>query len=178
MESVHQLTALLGLLGACACLMDRLAGPVRDWGPPAVVLAVMASMVCGAGGAALAAGACAVAAVALWTAFAGPSGGRGPAVVDLTTMALLTAGASRFGRDRAPGHRPGTHMSGAPGTYDMRLFLLLVVCWALARAGVRLAALVRASGPPPTDGVGVRRVAALREGGSAAMVVAMAAMLA
>jgi hypothetical protein len=178
MTSVHQLMALLGLLGACACLMDRLAGPVRDWAPPAVVLAVMALMVCGVGGAALAAGACVVAAVALWTAFVGPSGGRGAVVVDLTTMAVLTGWASRIRRDGTPGHRSAMHMNGAPGTYDIRLFLLLVVCWALARASVRLAVLVGSSGPPPTDGVSTRRVAALQEGGSVAMVVAMAAMLA
>ncbi|MGW1208123.1 hypothetical protein ACWD5F_00645 [Streptomyces sp. NPDC002499] len=178
MASVHQLTALLGLLGACACVMDRLTGPVRDWAPPAVVLAVMALMVCGVSGTTLAAGAGAVAAVALWTALAGPTGGRGRAVVDLATMAVLTACASRVGRDGTPGHRSEMHMTGAPGTYDSRLFLLLVVCWALARAGVRLTALVGSSGPPPTDGVAARRVAALQEGGSVAMVVAMAAMLA
>ncbi|MGW3285288.1 hypothetical protein ACWDR3_11675 [Streptomyces sp. NPDC001002] len=166
MTSVHQLTALLGLLGACACVMDRLAGPFR------------ALMVCGASGAALATGACAVAAVALWTAVTGPSGGRGTAVVDLATMAVLTACASRIGRDGAPGHRSAMHMPGAPGTYDIRLFLLLVGCWALARVGVRLTTLVTTSGPPPTDGVGARRGAALQEGGSVAMVVAMAAMLA
>ncbi|MFJ6085259.1 hypothetical protein ACIQI8_28010 [Streptomyces sp. NPDC092369] len=178
MTSVHHLMALLGLLGAGACVMGRLTGPVRDWAPPAVVLAVMALMVCGVGGPTLAAGAGTVAALALWTALAGQAGSRGTAVVDLATMAVLTACASRIGRDGAPGHRSAMHMSGAPGTYDIRLFLLLVVCWALARAGVRLTALVRTSGPPPTDGVGAQRVAALQEGGSVAMVVAMAAMLA
>ncbi|MGW3312387.1 hypothetical protein ACWDG9_38050 [Streptomyces sp. NPDC001073] len=178
MGPVHQLTALLGLLGACACVMDRIGEPVHAWGPPAVVLSVMASMACGASGAALAAGAGVVAAVALWTALAGPSDGRGPAVVDLVTMAVLTACASRAGRGRALDHRPGMYMSGAQKPYGFRLFVLLVVCWVLARAGVRLAALVRSSGPPSTDGVGARRVAALHEGGSAAMIIAMAAMLA
>ncbi|MFJ8062770.1 hypothetical protein [Streptomyces sp. NPDC096142] len=129
-------------------------------------------------GALLTAGAGVVAAVALWTALAGPSGRRGPAVVDLVTMAVLTACASRAGRDLALDHRTRMHMSGARGPYGLRLFVLLVVLWVLARAGVRLAALVRSSGPPSTDGMGARRVAALHEGGSAAMIIAMAAMLA
>ncbi|MEV7341060.1 hypothetical protein [Streptomyces sp. NPDC093544] len=175
---MHELTALVGLLGAGTCLAERLAGPTRDWGPPAVVLAVMALMTCGVDGAALAAGACAVAAAGLWTALAGPPGGRGPVVVDLATMALLTAGASRSEPDAAPGHLSGMNMPGASGTYNVRFFLLLVVCWALARAGVHLIALVRSAGPTPADGARGGGRAAVREAGSAAMVVAMAAMLA
>ncbi|MFE3165373.1 hypothetical protein [Streptomyces sp. NPDC059224] len=179
---MHQLTALLALLGSCACLMDGIGRPFREWAPSAVVLTVMAAMVRGAGGAALTVGACALAAVAVWTALAGPSdgrpGGRGPAVVDLTTMVLLTACASRPGHGLGLGL--GMDMPGTAAPYDVRLFLLLVVCWALARAAVRLAALVGWSRPPPTDGAGVgaRRMAALHAGGSAAMIIAMSAMLA
>ncbi|WP_146088419.1 hypothetical protein [Actinacidiphila yanglinensis] len=175
---------MAGLLGAAACLAERLAGPVRHCGPPAVALAVMALMASGAGGTALVAGACAVAGACVWTALAAACpGARAPAVVDLATMALMTAAAARAGRHGPAGaHPPGMRMDAAAGAYDTRFFLFLVACWALARAGVRLTALVGPAGtgrplsPGPRASTGGRAV--LRELGSAAMVVAMAAMLA
>lgn len=176
---MHELAAVGGLVGAVACLADRLPGPVRGWGPPVVVLAVMALMACGVCGAALAAGACAVAGVCLWTVLAGPRpGGRAAAAVDLAAMALLTAGvaaAGGSGHSGTPGHPAGMRMAGDAGPYDVRFFLFLVTCWVLARAAAGLTALVR-SAAPAAAGSGGRAV--LREAGSAAMVVAMAAMLA
>ncbi|MFG1807803.1 hypothetical protein [Streptomyces sp. NPDC049040] len=182
---MHELAAVGGLAGAVACLADRLAGPAREWGPPAVVLAVMALMACGVCGTGLAAGSLAVAGACLWTALAGPRHcGRASAVVDLATMALLTAAAARPGQAGTPGHPSGMRMAGGPVSYDVRLFLFLVTCWVLARAAVRLAALVgsAASCPPAAAAAdaaaGANGRTVLREAGSTAMVVAMAAMLA
>jgi hypothetical protein len=136
-----ELAAVSGLVGAGTCLAERLTGPGRaGWGPASVVLVVMALMTCGAGGATLAAGAGAVAAAGVWTALTGPERSRAPAVVDLVTMALLTAQVGRLRPTGATGHPSGMRMSGGAGPYDARFFLFVVGCWLLARAGVRLTA--------------------------------------
>ncbi|MEC3992123.1 hypothetical protein VSR01_00600 [Actinacidiphila sp. DG2A-62] len=175
--AVHALAAAAGLAGAAACLVQRLAGRARDWAPAAVVLVVMALMAGGAGGTALPAGACAVAGACGWTALAGPrDGGRAAAVVDLAVMALLTAEAAAAG---PPGHPAGMRMAGGAGAAGV--FVLLVTCWVLARAGAGLAAVVesapRQPPAPPARRARCGRVL-LRDAGSAAMVMAMAAMLA
>lgn len=174
----------VGLFGAGACLAERLAARARAWEAPAVVAAVMALMACGVGGAALAVGACAVAGAGVWTACAGPCRGRAATVVDLATMAVLTAAAARpgaTGHSGAAAHGPGMGMPGGTGAYDVRFVVFVVACWLVARTGVRVAALLGA-GPGPAPGPrqpgGVPAAALLREAGSAAMVVAMAAMLA
>ncbi|WP_327233193.1 hypothetical protein OG349_03660 [Streptomyces sp. NBC_01317] len=173
---MHELIAPAGLLGAALCLAERLAGAGRCWGPSAVVLGVMALMAYGAGGTVLTAGAVAVAGACLWAGRAGPAHRRAPAVVDLATMALLTAGAARTGPAGDPAHPAGMRMAGGSGTYDLRFFLFLVACWVLARACVPLARLLR---PPsaPAPGRPWRR-AVVAELGGAAMIMGMAAMLA
>jgi hypothetical protein len=173
---MHELTAVIGLVGAVLCVADRLAGPDRGWGPSAVVLVVMVLMACGVCAAALAAGA--VAGACLWAALAGSAHGRAQAVVDLATMALLTAGVARLRRTGAPGHPSRMHMADGPGAHDLRFFLFIVTCWVLARACVRLTALLRSASPSAPIPVRPWCRAVLRELGSAAMVTGMAAMLA
>jgi hypothetical protein len=184
---MSEMAMAVGLFGAGACLAERLAARARAWGPAAVVAVVMALMACGVSGPALAAGACALAGAGVWTALAGPRDGRAAAVVDLATMALLTAAAARLGptghggNGGAAGHGPGMRMPGGAGAYDVRFIVFVVACWLVARTGVRVAALMGSgAGPAPGFGQpgGVPAAVLLREAGSAAMVVSMAAMLA
>ncbi|WP_328473444.1 hypothetical protein [Streptomyces sp. NBC_00448] len=195
---MSEVAMAVGLVGAGMCLAERLAARARAWGPAAVVAVVMALMACGVCGTPLVAGACAVAGAGVWTALAGPCRGRTAAVVDLATMALLTAAVARpgsaghtgltglTGLTGAAGHRPGMRMPGGEGAYDVRFFVFVVACWLVARTGVHVAALA-GSGAGPAPGRGRAdpgpddpgpAAALLHEAGSAAMVVAMAAMLA
>ncbi|MFJ2956520.1 hypothetical protein [Streptomyces sp. NPDC087270] len=192
---MSEVAMAVGLVGAGMCLAERLAARARAWGPAAVVAVVMALMACGVCGTPLVAGACAVAGAGVWTALAGPCRGRTAAVVDLATMALLTAAVARpgsaghaglTGLTGAAGHRPGMRMPGGEGAYDVRFFVFVVACWLVARTGVHVAALAGSgAGPAPARGpadpgrAGRGPAAALlHEAGSAAMIVAMAAMVA
>ncbi|MEW1862253.1 hypothetical protein AB0399_18075 [Streptomyces sp. NPDC088194] len=181
---MSEVAMAVGLVGAGMCLAERLAARARAWGPAAVVAVVMALMACGVCGTPLVAGACAVAGAGVWTALAGPCRGRTAAVVDLATMALLTAAVARpgsAGLTGAAGHRPGMRMPGGEGAYDVRFFVFVVACWLVARTGVHVAALAGSgAGPAPARGPAGRGPAAalLHEAGSAAMIVAMAAMVA
>jgi hypothetical protein len=70
-------------------------------------------------------------------------------------------------------------MATGTGSGGLRLLLFLVVCWALARACVHLAATLTPAQPPgPVPLRPALRAAVPRELGSAAMIVSMAAMVA
>lgn len=132
---MHELLAVAGLVAATVCLAGHLPGPVRGWGPHAVVTLVMAIMVVPAGrsdevlliGAVVAAMAC------VWRACAGcPGRGRTAETADLAAMALLTATTSLMGT--AMGHHNVGAGAGA-GTGTGGLALLVAGCWAVTRAG-------------------------------------------
>ncbi|MFD5921740.1 hypothetical protein ACFVYP_33145 [Kitasatospora sp. NPDC058201] len=81
--------------GAALCLAGHLPGPVRPWAPHTIALTVLVLMVpLHARPRVLLAGAAAVAAACLWTAFAGCPARRPGGVVELAAMAVLTAAAS------------------------------------------------------------------------------------
>jgi hypothetical protein len=128
---MHDLLAVAGLAAAVVCLTGHLPGPVRGWGPHAVVTAVMAVMVLpgGRSGGAVLAGTAVVAAAAVWRLCAGCQGrGRAAETADLAAMALLTAAALPWGT-AVPHHGAGA------GTGGGGLALLVAGCWAATRAG-------------------------------------------
>ncbi|WP_208921513.1 hypothetical protein [Streptomyces capitiformicae] len=128
---MHELLAVAGLVAAAVCLAGHLPGPVRGWGPHAVVTLVMAIMVVPAGrsGEVLLIGAVAAAMACVWRACAGcPGRGRAAETADLAAMALLTATTSLMGT--AMGH----HNAGA-GAGTGGLAPLVAGCWAVTRAG-------------------------------------------
>jgi hypothetical protein len=190
MQHLTAPAALTALAGACLCLAVQLPGPVRHWGPQAVALAVMLLMTAGASPGALTDGATAVAAACVWTAFTGSAHGRAATVVDLAAMALITALAAGQGGSGAPVHPASTStampMAAGSAPHGLMAFLLLTGCWAAARVGVPLTALLGTSSPaarspgrsPVRPGLRgtVPRGVLLRELGGGAMVIGMAAM--
>ncbi|XUL93526.1 hypothetical protein ACQ86D_48670 [Streptomyces galilaeus] len=141
------LPAAVALTGSGLCLAGHVPGPVRRWGPHAVVLAVTLLMVVGSPGPySLLVGAGVTAGTCLFT--------RGPVAADLAVMAVVTAAMAQGQHDHhADGHG---------------LFALAVVLWLLARAG---AVMHRALRP------GVPCAGPLSRAGGAMMVLGMAAML-
>lgn len=128
---MHELLAVAGLMAGAVCLAGHLPGPVRGWGPHAVVTAVMAVMaVPGArSGEVLLIGAAAAAVACAWRVCAGcPGRGRAAETADLAAMALLTAATAPMGT--AMEH----HGAGA-GAGTGGLALLVAGCWAVTRAG-------------------------------------------
>ncbi|MGW0579383.1 hypothetical protein ACWD25_26250 [Streptomyces sp. NPDC002920] len=172
---MHDALALAGTAGAVLCLAGHLPGPVRHWAPHAIALTVMVVMVpLHAGPGVLLAGAAAVAAACLWTAFAGCPARRPAGVVDLAAMAALTAATARAG------HADGTHMTHGSAAWEPGLFLFLTGCWAIARAAAHLDTRLGLVGPAdraPRQQLPYRSMV-LRESGGLVMVVSMAAMLA
>ncbi|WP_019070120.1 hypothetical protein [Streptomyces hokutonensis] len=144
------LPAAVALTGSGLCLAGHVPGPVRRWGPHAVVLAVTLLMVVGSPGPyPLLVGAGVTAGMCLFT--------RGPVAADLAVMAVVTAAMSRL--------PDGQHHHHADGH---GLFALAVVLWLLARAG---AVMHRALRP------GVPCAGPLSGAGGAMMALGMAAML-
>ncbi|WP_262063213.1 hypothetical protein [Streptomyces sp. STR69] len=144
------LPAAATLTGSGLCLAGQVPGPVRRWGPHAVVLAVTLLMLVGNPGPyPLLAGAAVTAGMSLFA--------RGSASADLAVMAVVTAAMARLPQ----GQHEHAHGHG--------LFALAVVLWVLARAG---AVMHRALNPgPPCTGP-------LGGAGGAMMALGMAAMLA
>lgn len=175
---MHDPLAWIGLAGAGLCLATRLPGAARCWVPHSVALAVMLVMLLGGPRAAVLAGAAAVAAACAWTAVAPSTPGRAGAVVDLAAMALLTAASALPAGVRTAGHPMGMPMSGPTSSAGPGFYLLLIACWALARATVQLGPLFgwssRSAGTPGRPGLWS---ALTRESGSLAMIVGMVAML-
>ena len=143
------LPAAVALTGSGLCLAGHVPGPVRRWGPHAVVLAVTLLMVAGSPGpypllacAAVTTGMCLFA--------------RGPAAADLAVMAVVTAAMARLPQ--------GHHHTGGHG-----LFALAVVLWVLARAGAFMHRALRPGAPCAGP---------LGDAGGALMALGMAAMLA
>ncbi|MFF5361802.1 hypothetical protein ACFY4I_20790 [Streptomyces scabiei] len=163
---MHELLAVAGLAAAVVCLAGHLPGPVRGWGPHALVTAVMALMPApgGRSGAALPFGVAAVVVACLWRACAGcPGRGRAAETSDLAAMALLTAVA-------APAGAAVQHHGAGAGTGG--LALLVAACWAVTRAGGIMFGRLRCARPPGGRG----RPGGLREAGAFLMVVTMTAM--
>lgn len=128
---MHELLAAAGLAAGAVCLADHLPGPVRGWGPHAVVTLVMALMVVPAGrtGEVLLIGAGAAAVACAWRVCAGcPGRGRAAETADLAAMALLTAAAAPVGTAME-------HHGGGVGAGTGGLALLVAGCWAVTRAG-------------------------------------------
>jgi len=143
------LPATVALTGSGLCLVGHVPGPVRRWGPHAVVLAVTLLMVVGSPGPhPLLVGAGVTAGMCLFT--------RGPVAADLAVMAVVTAAMARL-PDGQHHHADGHG-----------LFALAVVLWLLARAG---AVMHRALRP------GVSCAGPLSGAGGAMMALGMAAML-
>ena len=179
---LHQLPAVAGLAGAALCLAGHVPGRLRDWGPHAVALAAMWLMVLGTpDGGLLWAGAVAVALACGWRACAGCAARRSADVVDLASMAVLTAATAAWA---VPSHgaHTGMAMTGASSADGPWLGLFLFACWAITRTGMVAAAQVRARpGAPAGTGSGARpgagrRVVLLREAGGIVMIAGMAAM--
>ena len=144
------LPAAVALTGSGLCLAGHVPGPVRRWGPHAVVLAVTLLMVVGGPGPyTLLVGAGVTAGMCLFT--------RGPVAADLAVMAVVTAAMARL-PDGQHHHPPNGH----------GLFALAVVLWLLARAGVVMHWALRPAVPctGPLGGIG-----------GAMMALGMAAML-
>ncbi|WP_406131139.1 hypothetical protein [Streptomyces sp. NBC_00989] len=144
------LPAAVALAGSGLCLAGHVPGPVRRWGPHAVVLAVTLLMVVGSPGPYLLL-ACAAVTTGMCL-FA-----RGPVAADLAVMAVVTVAMARLPQ----GHHHHTDGHG--------LFALAVVLWVLARAGAVLHRALR-PGAPCADPLG--------DAGGALMALGMAAMLA
>ncbi|WP_427917566.1 hypothetical protein [Streptomyces sp. cg40] len=144
------LPAAVALTGSGLCLAGHVPGPVRRWGPHAVVLAVTLLMVVESPGPYLLLfGAGVTAGMCLFT--------RGPVTADLTVMAVVTAAMAGLAQGRHDHHAEGHG-----------LFALAVVLWLLARAG---AVMHRALRP------GVPCAGPLSRAGGAMMALGMAAML-
>ncbi|HSX97678.1 MAG TPA: hypothetical protein VLG91_09840 [Streptomyces sp.] len=160
---MHELLAVVGLAAAVVCLAGHVPGPVRGWGPHAVVTAVMALMLVPAGrsGEVLLIGVAAVATACAWRACAGcPGRGRAAETADLAAMALLTAATAPMGT-------AVEHHGGGGG-----LALLVAGCWAVARAGGIMFAHLRSAGPPADHG----HMGRPQDAGAFLMVATMTAM--
>jgi hypothetical protein len=144
------LPAAVTLTGSGLCLAGHVPGPVRRWGPHAVVLAVTLAMVVGSPGPyPLLAGAAVTAGMCLFA--------RGPVAADLAVMAVITAAMARLPQGHHDHHTDGHG-----------LFALAVVLWVLARAS---AFMHRALRP------GVPCAGPLSGAGGAMMALGMATML-
>lgn len=128
---MHELLAVAGLAAGALCLTGHLPGPVRGWGPHAVVTLVMAVMVVPAGRSSevLLIGAAAAAVACVWRVCAGcPGRGRAAETADFAAMALLTAAT-------APMETAVEHHGGGAGPGTGGLALLVAGCWAVTRTG-------------------------------------------
>jgi hypothetical protein len=178
------LTVSVGVVGGCLCVAAHLPGRLRCWGPHAIALTVMLQPLLTGPTNVSWAGVAAAAVAAVWTAIAAPPDtGRAAPALDLVAMAFITACTTLSGGGRSTdGPMPSTAMSSTampsmpvpPHSLGPGFALLLVACWAAARSSLRLGFLL-GGGPAPAPGRSART--RLRDLGSAAMIVSMAAML-
>ncbi len=186
---MHLLTAWAGAAGGCLCLAAHLPGRLRSWGPHAIALTVMLTMLLPGSTAVSWAAAGAVAAAALWVALAAPPNtGCAASVLDLAMMSLITGCAAASGGALSPeGATASMPMPSMPmpaasmpsasvssHSLGPGFVLLLIACWTVARSALRLGFLF-AGRPAPARPRTVRT--RLGDLGSAAMILGMAAML-